>query len=190
MLGTAVFVAFHIERLYETREIETILARSVSRETFVLSYWLGIVCVVSIIVIPVLAGANILSNQAVGTIWWSASLALELLIVVAFVLFAGLTMERALPTIFSTVGFYALARLMSFFTAIASGGPQTETMQAVGPIAKGLSYVVPRLDLFAQTRWLIYGSDGASFWPVAVQALIFAPLLICAAMFDLRKKQF
>src|SRR5581483_5864200 len=38
MLGLTVFVAFHVERIYDTREIEAILARSISRERFVVSY--------------------------------------------------------------------------------------------------------------------------------------------------------
>jgi hypothetical protein len=51
--------------------------------------------------------------------------------------------------------------------------------------------LIPRLDLFCQTRWLIYGPDvGERFSLIPIQTAIFVPFLLAMAIFDLRRKQF
>src|SRR4051812_15097015 len=42
VLGLTVFATSHIQGLIETREVEAILARAISRTKFVVSYWLGL----------------------------------------------------------------------------------------------------------------------------------------------------
>ena len=50
-----------------------------------------------------------------------------------------------------------------------------------------LALLLPRLDEFAQTRWLVDGVSGA-LGPLALQALIFSALVTAAAMFDMYRK--
>ena len=191
VLGIIVFVAFHVERLYDTREIEAILSRSISRERFVLAYWVGLAVIAFLLAIPVFAVIAVFCLNQAGAIAWSISVFLETLVVLAFALFCALTMERAIPTIFATVGFYALARLISFFTGIAIHGTQLGLNRAANPVVEALSYVVPRLDLAGQTRWLVYGPESQLILGlIAAQAIVYVPLLLLAGMFDLRRKHF
>ncbi len=191
ILGLTVFVAFHIERLYDTREIEAILSRSISRETFVVSYWLAMVCVALLVIVPAIVVISLFQLSPDGTIYWSATILLEGMIMVAFAIFCGMSMERAIPTIFATMGFYILARMVGFFTGIAAHGKQSGMNQVANPIMEYVGYLVPRLDLAGQTRWLVYGVDGSEkFTLIALQGIVYIVLLLSAAIFDLRRKHF
>ncbi|MHB1241775.1 MAG: hypothetical protein ACYC18_14960 [Gammaproteobacteria bacterium] len=191
ILGLTVFVAFHVERLYDTREIEAILSRAISRGGFILSYWLGLVIVALLFVVPVAAFLAIFHLSGLGALWWSVSLALECCIVLAFALFAGIILERAIPTFFATAGFYTLARLVSFLIGIATSGKQNGINQVSNPAFDAISLFMPRLDLFCQTRWLVYGPDARElfFW-IPLQAAIYIPLLLLMAAWDLGRKDF
>lgn len=190
-MGLTVFVAFHVERLHESREIEAILSRAISREKFVAAYWLGVTATAAIIIVPIVAFVAWISPSHLGALWWGATIAMECVIVVAFALFAALIMERAIPAIFATAGFYALARLIGFFLGIATQGRQLGANAVANPIFEGIAFAVPRLDLMAQTQWLVYGWDDSRIIGVlAVQTLIYVALLLAAACFDLRRKHF
>ncbi|MBF0168186.1 MAG: hypothetical protein HQL45_11205, partial [Alphaproteobacteria bacterium] len=56
---------------------------------------------------------------------------------------------------------------------------------------KALSLLLPRLDVYAQTAWLVHGAPPASMLGfICAQTLVYAPLLLLAAHFDLRRKRF
>lgn len=191
ILGLVIFQAFHIQRLYETREIEAVLSRAISRERFIVAYWGGFAVVALLLAAPIIALVMLFQSSLEGAIWWSVSLVLEALIVIAFAVFAGITMEKAVPAVFATVGFYALSRLMSFFLAISASTPAAGINAITVPLSDMMSLLVPRLDLFAQTRWLVYGpSDIDSMVVLVAQAVLYISLLLFAAMFDLRRKRF
>ncbi|TAL03158.1 MAG: hypothetical protein EPO08_04860, partial [Rhodospirillaceae bacterium] len=77
MLGLIVFTAFHVEKLYDTREIEAILARAISRENFVTSYWAGLAVVSVLLIIPLAAAVFVLGLSIEGAAYWSASIVFE-----------------------------------------------------------------------------------------------------------------
>tara|TARA_R110000868_G_scaffold53617_6_gene168006 strand:- start:1012 stop:1764 length:753 start_codon:yes stop_codon:yes gene_type:complete len=191
MMGFTVFVAFHLERLYETRELEALLSRAISRETFIVAYWIGMAFNAALILLPVAAVIFFFQLSMSGAVLWMGSVLLESLVVIAFAIFCGVSLERAIPTIFVTVGFYALARLIGFFVGITHGIVKSDVNQVADPIMEYLSYLVPRLDLVGQTRWLVYGPDSLNIGGViAAQLAVYVALLLAAAMFDLRKKHF
>ncbi len=190
VLGLTVFAAIHIQGLFETREVEAILARAISRPRFVLAYWLGFSCIA--VVLAGLFGGFIvvMIGASIGTLVWAGTLIAECLIVLGVVMFAGLMLERATATVLFTVGFYALARLMGFFVGIRDTVDQTP----INAFIKGLMDVVllfiPRLDLFAQSSWVLYTPERIDFSFLAIQSSLFVTLILGAAAFDLRRKQF
>jgi ABC-type transport system involved in multi-copper enzyme maturation permease subunit len=191
MLALIIFTAFHVERLYETREIEAILSRAISREQFIFSYWLGLCTIACCFIFPVSAATFFLGLSHEGAVYWSLSILFEALIILAFVFFCAVILERAIPTIFVAVGFYGLARLIGAFANMAAHGTQLGVNRVANPIIEGIFYAFPRLDLLGQTRWLVYGADARDvIGIVAVQAAIYVALLLAAAMFDLRHKHF
>ncbi|MBL8642489.1 MAG: hypothetical protein JNK21_01040 [Rhodospirillaceae bacterium] len=191
ILGLAIFMAFQTQKLFESREIEAILSRSLSRNRFVIAYWLGFAVAACLLVLLISIALFALYGASAATLAWSLSLLLEAFVILAFVLFTALTLERATTTIFVTLSFYALCRLIGFFLGIRDATPDIGANRIVNPMLDALGMIVPRLDLMAQTSWLVYGFKAVeqiSF--VLTQSLVFIALALTAAAFDLQKKQF
>ena len=51
-LGLIVFVSFHVRRGFETKEIDVILTKPISRFSFLISYFLGLAITSTIVVLP------------------------------------------------------------------------------------------------------------------------------------------
>lgn len=191
VLGLTIFAALHIQTLFETREVEAILSRAISRTQFVIAYWLGLACVAGAMAGffgLLLWGA---SGFQPGFLLWAATLVAECVVVVAVAMFAGLMMERATPTVLFTMGFYALARLMGFFVGIRETA--TDFSPATTVVKHSLDLVllfIPRLDMFAQTQWLVHGVERIDGAFLSAQAVLFVILVIAAASYDLTRKQF
>ncbi|HLN25136.1 MAG TPA: hypothetical protein VK558_14270 [Patescibacteria group bacterium] len=197
VLGIVIFISFHVRRMYETREIETILSRPISRSVFVLSYAAGFMLVAAGLVVPTgVLMAALLQADGVGAWLWSASLMLECVLVVALALFCSATLGSAVASALACLGLYALARLSTFFLDIATSDPGHLTNipgvgVAVHLLVTLISVLLPRLDLFGQTRWLIYGPD--SQWGIgmlAAQTAVYLPVILAATILDLRRKRF
>ncbi|MBY0511316.1 MAG: hypothetical protein K2P94_14330 [Rhodospirillaceae bacterium] len=190
VLGLTIFAAFHMQALFETREVEAILARAISRAQFVLAYWIGLSVLAIILAGAFAAVLWVIAGATFGTFLWAITLLAECIVVVAVAVFAGLMLERATPTVMFTMGFYALARLMGFFVGIRETVENTAVNTV---ITRGLDVVllfIPRLDLMAQTQWIIYGPESADVGFLALQVVLFLALVLLAATFDLSRKQF
>jgi len=194
--GLVVFMCFHVRRSFENREIESILSKPISRTKFVISYWLGFSILSFIATIPLFLILAFLNNPDVmGLIYWSASLILEISLVLAFGLLASLIMTSAVSSVMATCAFYLISRLMGFFL-VAIDNPYSlmgagKYGQILEHIMKAISTIIPRLDMFAKSQWLIYGIEGQTdLWIFPLQALVFIILLLSVAVFDFKRKQF
>jgi len=195
--GLIVFVCFHVRRSFENREVESILSKPISRSQFVFSYWVGF-CVLAITsVLPVIVIMSILNRpDFMGLLAWSSSLILEISIIVAFAMLASLIMKSAVSSVLSSFAFYLISRLMGFFIAtmdtpgsLMSGGGQFGGLLEF--ILKIVAVILPRLDLFAKSEWLIYGISGkGDLWVFPAQSLVFILLLLSVSIFDFKRKQF
>lgn len=195
VVGLLVFIAFHVQRLFDSREIEVLLARPISRERLVLALWAGFCVVGGGLAVAVAAVVGAVAPSPAGAVLFGASLVLELLIVCSVALFCAVTFERAVVTVLAGGALYVFARLGSLLTAIADN----RSFRIVGEVwSNSLDWVLraavaimPRLDLFSQTRWLIHGPTDDSGWTIMlVQAAVILPLLVTATMFDFRRKRF
>lgn len=193
MIGLIVFVCFHIRSAFDTKEIDVILSRPITRPNLVIAYWLGFALVSLLLTVPVVAIMGligVLSWQ--GFIGWAISLLLEGGLVVALALFSALALRSAVASVLACMGFYVLSRMMAYFVLTAESnafGASAYAFLKYPLIA--ISALVPRLDFFSKTDWLIYGFDSTQDWLLfAVQAAIFIPLLIVASIVDFRRKQF
>ena len=195
MIGLIVFVAFHMRNAFDAREIDVLLSRPISRTSLVLSYWLGFVAVASLLVIPtVLLVALIGTLNRTGYLLWSLSLLLESWLVVSISLFAALTMRSGVGTVLASLAMYTISRMMGFFIATTKGGMMFATNDVnIGArwLISGISTIVPRLDFFAKSHWLIYGAKSYEDLTLFLfQAAVFIPLLIAASVIDFKRKQF
>ena len=195
MVGLIVFIGFHMRNAFDAREIDVLLSRPISRTSLVISYWLGFIAVGTLLVIPtlgVIAYVGILNTT--GYLLWALSLVLETWLVVTIALFAALTIKSGVGTVLASLAIYTISRMMGFFLATTKTGSlfEGENMNlSVRYLMKGISIVVPRLDFFAKSQWLIYGAKSyEDLWLFLMQAGVFIPLLLTAAIIDFKRKQF
>lgn len=195
VVGMIVFVCFHVRNAFDTREIDVFLSRPISRPSLVLSYWLGFSVVSLLLVVPsigIVYWVGALDQQGFGI--WALSLTLEILLVVAIALFSAFTLKSAVSSVMASLGFYVLSRMMGFFIATSNSSllfRSSELNQMSEFVMKTLAIFVPRLDFFAKTEWLVYGLDSdGELYRLLIQAAIFIPLLLAAAVIDFRRKQF
>jgi len=194
MVGLIVFVCFHIRNAFDTKEIDVILSRPIARSNLVFSYWLGFAFVGFLLTLPIvwLVGMLGVMNWA-GFIGWAVSLLLESFMVVGLALFCALAMSSAVTSVIACMGFYVLSRMMAFFVVTSQSGMLGNDVKYVTMkyALVAISTIVPRLDFFAKSQWLVYGFDSSQDWILfAVQAAIFVPLLLLASIVDFRRKQF
>jgi ABC-type transport system involved in multi-copper enzyme maturation permease subunit len=193
--GLIVFACFHVRNAFDTREIDVFLSRPITRSVLVLSYWLGFAVLSALLIVPALgliAALGLMSHS--GFAWWALSLLVECWLVVAIALFTSFTLKSAVTSVMASMGFYVLARMMGFFIVTTHSAFLFQTQWLNLALTKGLqliAIIVPRLDFFAKSDWLIYGvRQMDSLTLCLTQALIFIPLLILAAIADFRRKQF
>lgn len=192
-IGLTVFICFHIRSAFDTREIDVMLSRPLSRAQLAVSYWLGFAVVATLLTLPLMLALVIVGPPMwPGFFVFSASLLLETWLVVSLALFAALILRSAVSSVMATLGFYMLSRLMAYFLMSADFIPAATPMLIFGKhVLTAVSMLVPRLDFFGKTTWLVYGVESAAQWQhFVVQAAIFIPLLIAACVLDFRRKQF
>ena len=196
MIGMIVFIGFHMKNAFEAREIDVLLSRPISRTTLVISYWLGFATVATLLVLPTIVLIVIIGtlNQT-GFMLWSLSLLLESWLVVSMTLFAALTIRSGVGTVLASLAMYTLSRMMGFFVVVTKTSGMLFSDVEVGTGARwlvsGVSTVVPRLDFYAKSSWLIYGPKTYDdLYLFLTQSAVFIPLLIAASAIDFKRKQF
>ncbi|HVI51410.1 MAG TPA: hypothetical protein VM661_09395 [Candidatus Sulfotelmatobacter sp.] len=195
--GLVMCVCFQMRRLQETREIEAMLARPLSRTALVLALAGGYGLLAAAAVLPSVAVLGLALNpDAAGLVLWGASLLLEAWITVAFALFLACSLTSAAASALTALALYALSRMAAGFHDIAQAGLGDALASPVTGLplrlaAEAMSLVLPRLDLFGQSSWLVYGAGGEwGLGILAAQAGIYLPLLLAATVYDLKGRQF
>jgi len=194
ILGMILFTCLNINRAFSNKEVEFILAKSISREQFILAYLTGFLLTTAMILLPLtLAILAIVKVNKIGILCWTFSLFIELWIVISFAILTSLILRSSFSSILATLAFYLISRLMGVFV-LAVNLPQDfiEVKNHLLPsILKIISLAFPRLDLFTQSEWLAYGVvDFSRLQLVALQAAIYIALMLFMAFFDFRRKQF
>ena len=193
-IGMILFVCININRAFENKEIEFILSKAISREKFILGYLLGFFIANFLILFPITAIVYLIFPvNKIGTLFWFLTTLSENLIIISFALLSSLILKNSFSAILASFGFYALSRLMGMFV-MAIDMPEDYSSISQGGLAsalKILSVLFPRLDLFAQSSWAIYGvKENVVLLIILFQSIIYLSLMIFMAFHDFKKKQF
>lgn len=193
-IGLIVFVCFHVRTAFDNKEIELLLSRPISRRSFVIAYWMGFALVATILIIClVIAMFLILNVTTYGLFYWATGLLMEAYLFIAFALFASLILRSAVSSVLLCFGFYVMCRMMGFFLYIVDQPHLFKGIfgDVIEKILIVVSAILPRLDLYADSKWLIYNAvnDTSHFWFIS-QTLIYVPFLLIMAVIDFKRKQF
>ena len=123
---------------------------------------------------------------------WAASLGLELLVVTAMSLLCVLTFSQVTWALGTVIGFYVLSRSMTALQLMAREplvDSASTARQLVRALVDALAFLLPDLDRFTESEWLIHGAGTlADLGFVTMQTVIYVALLFAAASFDLYRK--
>lgn len=193
VFGLVLFIVFFMRRSFETRDIDFMLSRPIGRLKLVSSYAAGF-SIIAIFIGLVSGGCvSALSPHLFGEghLLWMVSLIVENIIMVNVALFFAMVLTSAATSAFAAFGFYVLSRMMSQILGIIDSNKTLTDLSVLETIMQGISMIMPRLDLMAQTSWLVYEvGDDISYSFVLVQGALYAGLILLAALIDMQRRQF
>ncbi|MCD8520186.1 MAG: hypothetical protein LRY36_01360 [Alphaproteobacteria bacterium] len=191
-LALVLFVVFHMRRSFDSKDVDFLLSRPVSRLSYILSHSVAFSLLALLFSALGCAALIGISGGAVSTgQWlWMVSVCAEAVIMVNLALFFAMVISSAVGAALACFGFYVLGRMMGQILGIIDSHdvPLAHILQYPMQL---ISMLMPRLDLMGQTSWLIYELDGdAGFIYVLGHAAIFVFLICCASLVDLVRRQF
>lgn len=198
VLALILFVVFYVRRSFETRDVEYMLTKPISRLGFVLSHTIAfiILCMFATALVSAALFFMIPSvSEGVGSlsgyIYWCISLLIELCIMTSVALFFALVLNSAVSASLITIAFYVLARLMGQILGIIESAGQSGVYQVLEQVMLVISMFMPRLDLMGQSSWILYGLDeSVNLLFILGQGAVFCFLIFAATMVDFVRKQF
>lgn len=210
--GVVLFCCFYIRRSFESKEVEFLLSRPISRTSFLFSHAAAFSVLAFAIAFAIALTVCIIGRPPVdGAIVWGVSIGAEFAMMAIAALFFSMVLSSAAGSALATLGFYSLSRMMGTLLGILDLPPENWFFAVLNSLLKLISIIVPRLDMMGQTSWLVYGASGASgikFLPdasayahdvmmhiglagfIGLQCIVFVALLLGAAMYDFRRRQF
>jgi Cu-processing system permease protein len=187
----SLFVITSMVHEFNNHAIYLWLSLPMQRSSYFLGKFSGFALVA--LVTAVLFGAALLGYvpyQQVGL--WTLSLFCELLIMTALSLWCVLTFHQTVQAFSVVVGFYVLARSISAIQLMAQGAlfqSQSWADQLIGGLVKLLAMLLPNLERFSQSSWLVYHSGRFdNLLEVVVQTVVYVVLLMAMSLFDLYRK--
>jgi ABC-type transport system involved in multi-copper enzyme maturation permease subunit len=189
----AIYVLVSVTREFNDKGLDVLLALDLPRSHYILGKLGGFLAIAALIAVTAalpLAGFAPLPAVAL----WGASLAVELAIVVALALFAIVTLNQLTPAASFVLAFYLLARSLTavrLMSAHPLTGAETISHQVIQFLVETLALVVPALDAWTRTAWLV---NGPTVWSAILPLLgfgaLYVVLLAAATMFDFYRKNF
>lgn len=193
-LACVFFVGLYIlnglTREFNDKVLELMLSLDLPRPAYLLGKFLGFALIAALVAAIATVPVALLAPLS-GALSWGCSLALELFIVAALAVFCITTFTQLLGAAAFVAAFYLLARsitaiqLMSTSSLVADG---SSGQKAGEWLADAMAYVLPRLDSFTQTSWLVEGGSTAGLGNLLLQTAVYVCLLLAASMFDLYRK--
>ncbi len=187
----SLFVIASMVHEFHDHSIYLWLSLPMQRSHYFLGKFSGFAIVACITAI--LFGAALLGEvpyQQVGL--WTLSLFCELLIITALSLLCVLTFPQTVQAFSVVLGFYILARSISTMQLMAQGplsASQSWIDQIINILIKLLAMLLPNLERFSQSEWLVYHTGYLdNLLEIVVQTIIYVMLLIAMSLFDLYRK--
>jgi hypothetical protein len=188
----ASFVIASIHRDYSDKNFDWILATGIPRGVLLLGKLLGYAATGLLLATVVTLIIVALGTDAYSAMAWGLSLAAELILVSAFALFAALMLPHLPGALAAVGGFYLLARSITSLQLIGHSPVFAQDHlghRLANAILEGLRLLLPDLERFAQTAWLLGKPPSLGEWTAGlIQGLLYVTLLTAAAAIDFRRK--
>jgi ABC-type transport system involved in multi-copper enzyme maturation permease subunit len=193
VLLVMLFVTTSVQRDFSDKSVELMLSLPLPRSGYYLGKLAGYALVAAFTAVPICGLLMFFAPGTAGLVW-GLSLVFELLLVCAVSLLFAFAFGQVTVAIAATLLFYLLGRSIAAIQLMAHG-PLTDQAQTsqllMTRLVDGLSYLLPDLDRFSPSAWLVYPADaGTQLASLAVQTAIYVVLISAVALFDLNRKNF
>lgn len=192
-IALLLFVVFYIRRAFDSRDIDYLLSRPISKLQFLMAHLfsLSILSFVSALLITLTLWAMPSAGGDANFLLWGFSLWIELNIMVMMGLFFSLVLSSAVTATLASFAFYVLCRLMGDILGIIEVGSNSGLHGLMEKVMLVISVFIPRLDLMGQSAWLLYGATDQVNWLfIFAQGALFTGFVFMASLLDLNKRQF
>ena len=187
----SLYVLASISREFSDKGLEVLLALDVPRSHYICGKLAGFMltaCAIAVVLsLPLWALA-----PAAAAWMWTVSLAIELALMTALSLFCIVTFSQLLPAAGFVAAFYLLARsvtAMRLMSANPVAGQDTLSHQVTRGLVDTLGYVMPALDRWTDTAWLVNAAPEPSvLLAIIAQGVIYTGLLAAATLFDFYRR--
>ena len=189
----ALYVIASMTREFHDKGLDAVLALDLPRSHYILGKLAGFLAIALVLAVVVALPLVPLAGW-LPVAQWTASLAFELAIVVALSLFCVVTFNQLMPAASFVLAFYVLARGLTAIRLISASpvsGAHTPSHEAMRWLTEGIALVMPALDGWTRTSWLV---DQAASWSAILtilgQSAVYVTLLAAAAVFDFQRRNF
>lgn len=189
VLAIIVFVTAATVHEIDERSRQMMLAAPLSRGAWVMAKFTGIAVLATMTAgasaLPLLAFH--LPGTGAGVAAWLLSLALELIVVGGLSLLMACSLAQVPAAVLAASGCYLLARVIGAAMLLNARAPLADAhpvADAGGLALDAIGMVMPRLDLFTQTPWLL-GAPITDLPAVIGQALLYCAIVVTLAAIDL-----
>jgi ABC-type transport system involved in multi-copper enzyme maturation permease subunit len=187
----SLFVITSMVREFNDKGFELVLSLPIARATYYFGKLIGFSVLAA--VIAVLISLVLLLHAPVAqVVLWGASLICELWIITALSLLCMFTFNQITPAFSAVMAFYILSRSVSAIQLIGQSPlleSGTLSQNVINKIVDGIAFILPSLDQFTLTGWLIYHTGQWNvLGPIFAQTVIYVGLLVSAGLFDLYRK--
>lgn len=192
VLVTALWVSTSVLREFYDNGVELALSRPISRSDWFIGKYLGYLsatqCLIVLVALPLIIQAP------VPGLMWCLSLGLETVIMVAAAIAFAITLRQVTIAFSLVTGFYLLSRSIAAMVLMSSGPTLDLTLssnQYFAWLVEVLATMLPDLERFTQSAWLVGPLPTVSaVGLLAVQAVVYASLLIAVGLFDFHRRDF
>lgn len=210
--GVILFICFYMRRAFDSKEVEFMLSRPISRLRYLFSHAFAFILLSSLIALAVTLVLLLTGKpNLAGLVAWCLSVIGEYAVIAVAALFFSIVLSSAAGSALATLGLYALSRMIGILIGITHQPAENLLFAVLNNVVDLVSIVIPRLDLMGQTSWLVYGVEGSGGLAlragagqvatmmsetlgvggfVAVQSAIFIALLLLASAFDFIRREF
>jgi ABC-type transport system involved in multi-copper enzyme maturation permease subunit len=189
----SVHVLGSITREFNDKGIDALLALDLPRSHYILGKLGGFLAIAAAVAAITCVPLAVQAAPA-AVLQWGMALLLELAVVAAFSLFCVIAFGQFIPAAALLLAFYLLARSLTAIQLISAhplSGADTLSHTVGRWMVDSLALVMPALDRWPQTAWLI---DAPAPWPsfaaLLAQAALYVVLLATAAMVDFQRRNF
>lgn len=187
----ALYVLASINREFNDKGLDVALALDLPRSHYILGKLAGFLIVGGSFAVVAAIPLMLLASPD-AALKWGISLTLEIGIVMAAALFCAVTFRQLIAAASFVMAFYVLARTLTAIRLMSAhplSGADALAHQFTQMLIEGLAFLMPPLDGWTQTAWLVNEAPGwLAIGALTGQSVLYIALLAAAAMFDFYRK--